>query len=133
MKSAPNSQHKGYWGYTAKALITLIYLAFTITFIASAWSTHNFLFILGAVGGAFIILLQVKSFHDWFTDTFIPSLNKIEQDIIETIKPLAKKVRLPRTIITIIVLALIILGFVIKDYTSIPSMFQNHTSPNNGI
>src|SRR5882762_10473693 len=139
MQSASSSSPKKDWGCLAKAFIGLIYLAFIISLVSSAWSTHNALVILGAIlgaiGSSFLALLQIDDFRKRFFDPFIRWLDTLEQDIMKVLKLLvAKRVSVP--IIIICILAVFLTGFVIKDFTPIPEYTQHlndsHT-PSNGI
>jgi ABC-type branched-subunit amino acid transport system substrate-binding protein len=116
------------WGCIATIFITLGCLIYVISFIASAWSTGNLLFILGAISSAFIGLLAVPSIHNLLTKHVGPFLKNIEQDadkqakkVIEGIERGVVKAWKLRNVI----LVFIILGFVINDYTPIPSMVKN--------
>ena len=122
--NASNSSQGGQWGFVAKAFVILGCLTFIIGFIASAWSTHNFLFILGAIGAAFIALLQIGFIHDWFVNHVMPFLDRLDphaNKLIKIIKQGALKVWELRNIL----LVFIILGFIIKDSTPFPDMVQN--------
>jgi hypothetical protein len=108
------------WGYSAKIFVTLGCFAYVIGFIASAWSTGNPLFILGAIGSAFIGLLTVPLIHNWF----IKVGERADQHagtLMKGIERGAAKVWGLRSII----LVFIIFGIVIGGYTPVPSMIQN--------